>query len=69
MALSPSAAVPAALPPSAALPAAGGEGGAASAALPNTNTAEAQATLLAAARKDPAGVARMMQKKFAGRPA
>jgi flagellar M-ring protein FliF len=50
--------------------AAGGEGGgAAPGALPALSTADAQATLLAAARKDPAAVARMMQKKFAVRPA
>lgn len=69
IAVSPASAVPAALPSSPAPPVSGGEPGSSSGALPNTNTAEAQATLLAAARKDPAGVARMMQKKFAGRPA
>ncbi|MBL8022931.1 MAG: flagellar M-ring protein FliF [Elusimicrobia bacterium] len=35
--------------------------------LPTLNSSQAQAALLDAARKDPAGVARVMQKKFAGR--
>ncbi|MBK8575164.1 MAG: flagellar M-ring protein FliF [Elusimicrobia bacterium] len=68
LALAPAVESPPALsapPPSGAK----GEGGAPPAALPSLSTADAQATLLAAARKDPAGVARMMQKKFAGRPA
>lgn len=69
LAVAPAAAPPAAVAPSAPPPGAGAEGGAAVNALPATNSAEAQAALLAAARKDPAGVARMMQKKFSGRPA
>lgn len=69
IALTSAPAMPAALPTSSAPSSAGAEAGGAPNALPNMNTAEAQATLLAAARKDPAGVARMMQKKFAGKPA
>lgn len=66
-ALAPSVAA-AALPPAAAPPPAL-EGGAVPAVPSAANAAEAQAALLAAARKDPAAVARMMQKKFAGKPA
>ncbi len=66
-----SAAAPSTVTSAVPLSPAGAEGGASPAALPNNtqNTAEAQAAVLAAARKDPAAVARVMQKKFAGRPA
>lgn len=68
LAVAPAAQAALPTPPPAPSGAADG-GGSSSGALPPPNMAEAQATLLAAARKDPAGVARMMQKKFAGRPA
>jgi flagellar M-ring protein FliF len=59
---------PAALPnPSSAAPAFSEGGGNAPREIPALSSAQAQAALLDAARKDPAGVARTMQKKFAGR--